>query len=1154
MPADPARAKSLFLAASDLPDEAARAAFLDRECGGDADLRGRVEALLRADAGPDPAATADLPADPPTGTFAPGRSATTLDDPGRDAQAGAVIAGKYTLVEPVGEGGMGAVWRARQTEPVKRFVAVKLIKAGMDSRQVLARFEAERQALALMDHPNIAKVLDGGVHAGRPYFVMELVKGVPITDYCDARKLTPRERLELFVPVCGAVQHAHQKGVIHRDLKPSNVLVAMYDDRPVPKVIDFGVAKATGPALTERTIDTGFGGVVGTPQYMSPEQATFNNLDIDTRSDVYALGVLLYELLAGSPPFSRKDLERKGLLEILRVVREEEPPRPSAKLSTADALPTLSANRGTEPKKLTGLLRSELDWIVMKALEKDRSRRYETANGFAADVQRYLAGEPVVAHPPTVGYRLRKFYSRHRAAIGTALLVVVTLKAVAFFGWWQAHRALVAEAKAEQQRDEAKRQEGLARDEAAEKERQRGLAEQAADAERRAKDAAVAATAEKERARAKEAEERGYAEAVADFVRADFLALTSVEGQGRWGGQGLTRNATLKELLDRAAEKLLIRTDLPDRTVGDLAWIIGVSYRNLGEHDRAISFLALTAKSRLKRLGADDPETLEAQNSLAVAYQNAGRTAEAIALHEETLKLRKARLGPDHQATLMSMANLAISYPSAGRLAEALTLGEETLKLQKAKLGPNHPNTLMTMCNLATGYHAAGRLAEAIPLWEETLKRRKAVQGPDHNELLTTTNNLASGYFTAGRLAEALPLWEETLKLQKIKLGPDHADTLITTNNLAWGYQGIGKNDLAVPLFEETLRLTKAKHGPDHPHTLQSMYGLASGYRAAGQLDLAVPLFEETLKRMKAKLPPNDPLTLETMNGLAGCYRDIGKLDLALPLLEETVELMKARLGPDHPTTLNSISGVAASYWSLKRLDKSVPLFEEVLRLQEKKLGRDHPSTQGTVANLGVNYKDAGRPEEAVTLLEEAYRAAQKYPSLRGYGPALLDAYAMAGETAKYDALLKEQLTDARRTLPKGSLRLAGLLAEFGLRLSERKQWTEAEPLLREALAVRENGQPDAWSTFNTQSLLGGALLGQNKYADAEPLLLRGYEGMKAREKAIPPQAGTRLPEALDRLVELYAATNKPDEAARWRAERAKYPSVAPPPRPADRP
>ncbi|MFO0876118.1 MAG: protein kinase [Gemmataceae bacterium] len=405
-----------------------RVAFLDRECP-DPALRVRVEALLAADAAARSPLDAGMVGDPP-GTRSlidPNQTGAHIPSPGESQGEveGTQIAGRYTLVEPIGEGGMGRVWRAKQTEPVKRFVAVKLIKAGMDSRQVLTRFEAERQALALMDHPHIARVLDGGIHDGRPFFVMELVKGVPITEYCDTNQLNPPQRLGLFVQACQAIQHAHQKGIIHRDIKPSNVLVALCDDRPVVKVIDFGVAKATGGTLTEGTLDTGFGGVVGTPQYMSPEQATFNNLDIDTRSDVYALGVLLYELLTGSPPFSGEELRKRGLLEILRVVREEDPPRPSSKLSTAEGLPSLSASRGTEPKKLMGLLRNELDWIVMKALEKDRTRRYETANGFAADVLRYLAGEAVQAHPPSRAYRLRKFLRRNKGRVLAASLIVM---------------------------------------------------------------------------------------------------------------------------------------------------------------------------------------------------------------------------------------------------------------------------------------------------------------------------------------------------------------------------------------------------------------------------------------------------------------------------------------------------------------------------------------------------------------------------------------------------------------------------------------------------------------------------------------------------------------------------------------------------------
>src|SRR5581483_5094308 len=347
------------------PGADARRAHLAAACDGDEELRREVEQLLRHHEAA--GAFLERPAGAP-----PGAADLSPPESGGAERAGVVLAGRYKLLEQVGEGGMGGVWTAQQTEPVRRVVAVKLIKPGMDSKAVLARFEVERQALAMMDHPNIAKVHDAGTTPdGRPFFVMELVKGVPITRYCDERRLTPRERLELFVPVCQAIQHAHQKGVIHRDIKPSNVLVAVYDDRAVPKVIDFGIAKAAGPRLTERTLVTGFGAVVGTPEYMSPEQATLNNLDVDTRSDVYALGVLLYELLTGSTPIDRKSLGKAALLEVLRIVREVEAPRPSAKLSTIDTLPRVAACRGTEPGKLSKVMKGELDWVVMKALEKD---------------------------------------------------------------------------------------------------------------------------------------------------------------------------------------------------------------------------------------------------------------------------------------------------------------------------------------------------------------------------------------------------------------------------------------------------------------------------------------------------------------------------------------------------------------------------------------------------------------------------------------------------------------------------------------------------------------------------------------------------------------------------------------------------------------
>jgi serine/threonine protein kinase len=443
---NPSPLEAIFFAALEKGSPQERATYLDEACAGDPDLRRRIEKMLAAQA--------------QAGSFLeqPARSPLMTVDERPVSEGPGTVIGPYKLMEQIGEGGMGLVFVAEQQHPVRRKVALKVIKPGMDTRQVIARFEAERQALALMDHPNIAKVLDGGttggepggVSPGRPYFVMELVKGVPITEYCDQNQVSIRERLGLFLNVCEAVQHAHQKGIIHRDIKPSNVLVMSHDGKPVVRVIDFGIAKAIGQQLTDKTIYTQFAQLVGTPLYMSPEQAGQSGLDVDTRSDIYSLGVLLYELLTGTTPFDKERLKEAGYDEMRRIIREEEPPRPSTRVSTlGQVATTASTNRKSDPKQLSRLLCGELDWIVMKALEKDRNRRYETASAFAADVQRYLADEPVLACPPSAWYRFRKFARRNKGRLAIAASAFLALTVVVASVGWAVRYGLEREAESE---------------------------------------------------------------------------------------------------------------------------------------------------------------------------------------------------------------------------------------------------------------------------------------------------------------------------------------------------------------------------------------------------------------------------------------------------------------------------------------------------------------------------------------------------------------------------------------------------------------------------------------------------------------------------------------------------------------------------------
>jgi serine/threonine protein kinase len=1006
-----------------------------------------------------------------------------LEQLGSGETIGATLAGKYTLTAEIAQGGMGVVYLAQQRQPVKRIVAVKLIKPGMDSRDVLARFDAERQALAVMDHPHIAKVLDAGVAAsGRPFFVMEYVKGVPITQYCDDKKLTPRERLDLFIPVCHAVQHAHQKGIIHRDLKPSNVLVEFVDGKPVPKVIDFGLAKALGQKLTDKTLLTTLETRVGTLEYSSPEQAAGRSFDIDTRSDIYSLGALLYELLTGAPPFTHEELLKVGEEEMRRVIREVEPAKPSKKLSSSGELPAIAAKRHLEPNKLTRLVQGDLDWIVMKCLEKEQARRYETANQLGDEVRRFLADEPVQAGPPSVGYRARKFLRRNKGPVIAGALVVLALVGGIIgtsVGLVLAERernvaeeAAAAEKLATQKALAAAKAEKEARDDAEKAAAAEKLATKnalaAANAERSARDDAEKAAAA-EKLATKKALAADDAERQATLTARKRLAqiekvhallesiFADIDPRAEMkGGPSLVEQ--LSNSLDKIADTLDLDLIDDPKTVGRLQLFLGGTLISLGNPKKAIAILSKARAALTASVGPDHADTLASMNNLANVYLATGQLAKALPLFEETLAKRKAALGPDHPDTLASMNNLAFAYQGAGQLAKALPLFEETLAKRKAALGPDHPDTLISMNNLANAYRAIGQLAKALLLYEETLAKRKAALGPDHPDTLISMNNLGNAYQADGQWAKALPLYEETLAKTKAKLGPDHPNTLSSMNNLASAYRAYGQLAKALPLFEETLAKRKAALGPDHTDTLRSMNNLASAYQADSQLAKALPLFEETLAKKKAKLGTAHPDTLISMNNLASAYQNDGQLAKALPLFEETLAKRKATLGTDHPDTLTSMDNLALAYLDAKTPGKAVPVFNELLAAKRKQLGAANP-------------------------------------------------------------------------------RFADQLASIALDVLKHEQYAAAEPMLRECLEIRVKTEPEAWSTFYTKAMLGGSLLGQKKYSGAEPLLKEGYEGMKQRETTMPPAAKVRLTEALERLVQLYEATG--NAAERWRKDLA---------------
>jgi serine/threonine protein kinase/Flp pilus assembly protein TadD len=722
---------AIFNAARRIEAAEARRQYLEEACGQDRELLSRLEALLRVH--------------DEDRSFLHGTAPWVTPTPGgKSSPDPPTQIGPYKLRQQLGEGGFGVVHLAEQEQPVRRQVALKVIKPGMDSAQVIARFESERQALALMEHPGIAKVLDAGAtDTGQPYFVMELVRGVPITDFCDKHRLPVDKRLELFVSVCQAIQHAHHKGVIHRDIKPSNVLVTTHEGSVAVKVIDFGIAKATQQPLTDKAVFTADGQMIGTPGYMSPEQAA--GLDIDTRSDVYSLGVLLYELLTGVAPVPRQQFLAGGYATLQRLICEEEPPRPSARLSALEeaAATDRARARGTDPRQLVRLLAGDLDWVVMKALEKDRNRRYPTPGSLAEDVERYLHREVVLARPPSATYRLGKFARRHRGAMLAAAAVAAALLTGTAVSVWQAVRATRAERAASQDRDRA--------------------------------------VLEKSRAD----EQAAVANAVNDFFQNDLLAQASAHKQAR-PGQSPERDLTVRTLLDRAGSEIAGKFDGQPLVEANIRNTMGVAYDQLGEHAKAQQHFARARDLYLEVLGPDDVRTLRATNNLANTFLGQGRLEESLKLFEDVVGAARRVYGPTSPDTLGPMNNLANVLARLRRWDEARALHEEALAGRRQVLGPDDPATLQSMNNLADVLRVQGHLDSARRLQEEALAGQIRVLGPDNPHTLGSMYNIAVLLWLQGQMGEATAMFEKVLEAQSRVQGRTHPDTLAMMNSQAW--------------------------------------------------------------------------------------------------------------------------------------------------------------------------------------------------------------------------------------------------------------------------------------------------------------------------------------------------------------------------------
>jgi tetratricopeptide (TPR) repeat protein len=954
---------------------------------------------------------------------------------------------------------------AEQVEPLRRRVALKVIKLGLDTRQIIARFEAERHALARMDHSGIARVFEAGATAtGRPYFVMELVEGVKVTDYCCEHDLSVQARLDLFVKICNAVQHAHQKGIIHRDLKPSNILVAFQDGMPAPKVIDFGIAKATREPLTDETILTSNLQFLGTPAYMSPEQAGWGGTDVDTRSDIYALGVLLYELLTGHTPFEKKELLKAGIEEMRRVIQETEPLTPSSRLSQEMASinpKTLAAKsppgtQNTGPanasldrlatvKELIPTVRGDLDWIVMKCLEKDRTRRYDSASSLALDVEHHLNNEPVTAAEPGNLYRLRKFVRRHRVELAMTSALALLLIAGAAISTWQAVRATRAE-------------------------REQVLLRRQAQA----------------------AEKTSLAEATKSRQVAKFLT-NMLNGVGP--AVALGRDTTLlREILDKTAGRVSKELqDQPD-VEATLLSAIGNVYDEIGSYDEALTIHHEALRLRKTSYGETNVWVADSLNDIGAVLLDQGKLAETEKLFRQALSMRRNVLTNGHPDIAASLNNLGVVLYTEGNLDEAEQMHREALTIRQKLYGRENEDVATSMHNLANVLYARNQNREAEAMFREVEAIRRKLFGETNLNLATTLANLGSVLSAEGRYPESEAKFRDALAIQRQLRGQDHKDIAMLLYNVSCALQSEGKFPEAEGFCRDALAMQRKLLGPQHPDVAITLAGFASCLQVEGKFADAETAQREALDIQRKTLGDENPNIAVSLNNLGDVLRVEGKYTEAETETRSSLAMMRKLFGETNQFVAYSLATLANVLRDQGKLAEAEVAERETLSMRTNTLGPEHPEVAQSLNDLAVILAAQGRFTDAERLLREALAMRRKL--LGQEHPDTLDS-------------------------------LNGLASELLLQ----GNLIGAEPVARECRDLYKKLLPDDWRAFQTSCLLGEILMAQKNYADAEPLLIEGYDGLKQRKERIPAHNRRCLTETGQYVIRLYQSTSRPEEA-----------------------